>query len=127
MGEALNAWYLLASLACIGVFAVHTFLGGRLVVRPLLAAEGLGKVVRLTLYYCWHMATIMTAAMALGFLFAGLTPGRDVLAIGLTALAAAFALLNLRIVVSERVNPLRMPQWGLFAIVVLCGIAGSLS
>lgn len=120
----MNVWLLLAGLAALAVMAVHVIVGGRLFAAPLLATEALHRVVRLTLYYCWHLVTLMIAALAAGFTVAALMPGQRALALAATALAAASAMLSIAIVAIHRVRPWHMPQWAYFTAITGLGAAG---
>jgi hypothetical protein len=124
--EAVNGYFLLAGVASLAVFATHTFVGGRLFARPLLAADGLHRVVRLTLYYCWHLVTLMLAVMSAAFLFAGWFAQHVALAAAFTMLAAGCSAVSLAIIVHHRAPLLRMPQWAFFAVVALLGVIGLL-
>jgi hypothetical protein len=53
--------------------AVHTFVGGRQIARPLVEAVELPPVVRHTQYLCWHFTTVAIACMAVFFLVAAIT------------------------------------------------------
>ncbi|MEM6409802.1 MAG: hypothetical protein AAF700_15495, partial [Pseudomonadota bacterium] len=44
--------------------AVHFFIGGRQIARPLIEAGALPSVVRHTQYLCWHFTTVAIACMA---------------------------------------------------------------
>src|SRR6478735_10545487 len=62
--EGMNPWLGAAALAAFSTFLIHTFVGGRLIARPLLAARDLPRVPRLTVYYCWHMVSLLLFGMA---------------------------------------------------------------
>lgn len=102
----------LAAATCL----IHLFLGGARIARPLLEATGLRTVPKLTLYYCWHMVTILLAGLAGMLLAAALLPA-PVLAWTALAFTLSFALLSLAIVAVKRVRPLHMPQWLLFLLI----------
>lgn len=120
----MNLFHLLAGIAALIVLATHVFVGGRLFVKPLLAAEQLHRVTRLTLYYCWHLVTLLIAAIAALYLLAAAAPHWLHLAITATVLATGASLLCLLIVIAWRQRPWRMPQWLFFAIVAALGTAG---
>ncbi|MDJ1158131.1 hypothetical protein QNA08_07790 [Chelatococcus sp. SYSU_G07232] len=125
MLASLQPWLAAAALLSAATALIHTFLGGREIAVPLLAARDLAPVPKLTAYYCWHMVTLLLFAMAVGFALAAAGRGEG-LATGLTILAALFALLSLGLVVGYRVNPWHMPQWALFLPIALCGALGNL-
>lgn len=120
----MNTFFLLAGIAALAVLATHVIVGGRLFVRPLLASEGLHRVTRLTLYYCWHLTTLLIAAIVVLYLYAAAVPERTMPAVVATALAAGASLLSLLIVALHRQRPWHMPQWLFFAIVTALGVVG---
>lgn len=110
------------SLVC---WSVHTFVGGRLIARPLVRSD-LAAVPRLTSYYCWHIVTIVLAALPAAYAYAALVPsGRDV-AVLATALAGSFLVWSLTLVVWKRRRPFELPQWALFLPVTAAGVLGVL-
>jgi hypothetical protein len=123
----MSAFWLAAAVVSAATCGVHAFLGGRVVAGPLLAASDLRTVPKVTAYYCWHMVTIVLAAMALGFGWAATNPRGATLVWFLAGLAAAFALLNLGLAFAWRLHPLRrLPQWMFFVVIAGLGVAGAL-
>jgi hypothetical protein len=86
----LNAGFAAASLLALLAFAVHTFVGGIYVVRPLLAVEGLTRASRWLNYYCWHMTTLTLLVMTTMFAYAAHEPGARGFGLLFTAMAGAF-------------------------------------
>lgn len=119
----MNPWLVAAALAAFATFLIHTFVGGREIARPLLAARDLARVPRLTAYYCWHMVTILLLAMALALAWAARHPNPPLVALVLL-LAVAFTALSLGLVVAYRVNPWHLPQWSLFLLVAVLSAIG---
>lgn len=107
-------------------FLVHTIAGGREVVGPLTSAPGLPRIPMLVAYYCWHMVTILLAAMAAGFAYAALRPDGFVLAVALTLLSGAFALLSVGMAVATRSRLRDLPQWTLFVAIAVPAALGLL-
>ena len=70
----LNAGFAAASGLALITFAVHTFVGGIYVVRPLLAVQGLSRASRWLNYYCWHMTTLTLLVMAAMFAYSAVEP-----------------------------------------------------
>ncbi len=104
---------------------VHVIIGGRDIVRPALAS-GLSPVVRDTLYICWHYTTASIALMAALFIWAGVSPNVTGAAIAL-ALAAAFAIVGIVLVLRQGGRYRDLPQGWLFVpVAVLGGIGLSL-
>lgn len=100
----------------------HVCLGGREAARPLLGAKDLTAVPRLTVYYCWHLVTIVLALMSVGYAYLSQTFEFG-LAWGLLITSGLFACLSIGLIIKYRVNPLWLPQWILFLILAVCGIA----
>jgi len=120
----MNIWILAAAGACGITTLLHIFGGGATAARALLATKDMSRVDMLTNYYCWHLVTIVLAAMTAGFGWAGLNPPEHALVIGLTGLSGAFTLLSIALVMVYRVKPLALPQWLFFAVIAGLGLAG---
>lgn len=58
-------------LTCFG----HVFIGGPQVAGPLLRATDLSDVTRWMAYFCWHVVTVLTLAMGVGFALAAVRHG----------------------------------------------------
>jgi hypothetical protein len=122
----MNTWILAAAVAAFATFLIHTFLGGREIATPLLAAQDLPRIPKCTSYYCWHLVTIVLLFMALALGW-GAWGGERVLVAAVLLLSVAFCLLSLGMVAAFRVSPWLMPQWSLFLVVALLagiGLAG---
>lgn len=119
----MNAWLVAAAAAAFATFLVHTFVGGRAIAAPLLAATALARVPRYTAYYCWHMVTLLLAAMsaALGWSAVHANAALTVLVL---ALAVGFAALSLALVLRFRVSPWHLPQWTFFVAIAALTAAG---
>ncbi|TDR41212.1 hypothetical protein DFR29_111124 [Tahibacter aquaticus] len=119
----MNAWLVAASLAAFATFLVHTFVGGRQIAAPLLQARSLARIPRLTVYYCWHMVTLLLLAMAAALGWAAYQ-ANVALVLLVLALSAGFAGLSLALVVRFRVSAWLMPQWSFFVVIALLSAAG---
>lgn len=117
----MNLWLVAAAVAAFATFLIHTVIGGREIARPLLAARDIGRIPQLTVYFCWHMVTIVLFAMSLALAWAAWRANTPLVVL-MTALAFAFTALSLGLVVACRVRPWYLPQWSLFA--VIAGLAG---
>ena len=115
-----------AALSSAITFAVHTFIGGRFVARPLLADRSLPKPARWLAYYCWHITTVLLATMAASYGWAAWNGGQQDLAIATTGLAALLSALSIAVALKGRINPLRFPSTSLFALTACLGAAGLL-
>lgn len=118
----MDPWIGAAAVAAFVTFLIHTFLGGREIATPLLAATDLRRIPKYTSYYCWHMVTIVLLAMAAGLAWGGWS-GDRAMVVAVFALAVAFCALSVAMVRAFRVNPWHMPQWSLFLVIaVLSGV-----
>ncbi|MEL7343296.1 MAG: hypothetical protein AAFN59_00365 [Pseudomonadota bacterium] len=104
-------------------FAVHLFVGGRQIARPLVEAQSLRPVVRHTQYLCWHFTTVAIAGMALFFGIAAVT-GTVAFATSATLLAAGFFVVGVGLVLSLGESHARLPQGWLFLPVAALGLLG---
>lgn len=120
----MNIFFGIAAALSASVCVAHIVAGGRFYVRPLLAATGLHPVPRFVHYYCWHLVTMVLAAMAVGFGRAAIDPGAADVALLLTVLSSSFSAWSLALVLWKRQRLLQMPQWALFAPVAIFGILG---
>jgi len=105
--------------------AVHTFIGGRQIARPIVQAKELSPVVRHTQYLCWHFTTVAIAAMAASFFLAAAT-GLTAYATSATILAMGFFVVGVGLVLSLGEAHARLPQGWLFLPVAGLGLAGLL-
>ena len=122
----MNTAFAVAAGLSAMTWAIHTFVGGPRVARPLLEAE-MDRVAMLTNYYCWHLVTITLATMALGFGYAAQVPdGRDV-GVLMTALAIAYGLWSMALVAWKHRRPFQLPQWSLFVAISAAALAGLFS
>jgi len=104
-------------------FAVHLFVGGRQIARPLVEAQGLDPVVRHTQYLCWHFTTVTIAGMAIFFGIAAVS-GTVAFATSATLLAAGFFIVGVGLVMSLGENHAQLPQGWLFLPVAVFGSIG---
>ncbi|MEM8684832.1 MAG: hypothetical protein AAGF72_15470 [Pseudomonadota bacterium] len=121
----MNGWLLAAASVSGLTCLVHVFAGGSSAARPLLRSE-LDDEAKYTNYYCWHMVSIVIAAMACGFAYAAINASARDVAIVMTGLALAFTLWSLGLIAWQRQPFLRLPQWVLFAPIGLLGVLGVL-
>ena len=121
----MNVYLLVASGLTAAIWAIHTFAGGPTIARPLVESEK-EDVPKYTNYYCWHVVTITLFAMAAGYLYAGLRPGGEDVAVLVTALVAGYFAWGLVLVVWKKQRHVEMPQWILFAILLAVALPGLL-
>ena len=110
----MNMFLLAASAASFFTFAVHTWVGGPIAAKALLASTDMRDVPKYTNYYCWHMVTITLFLMGLAFAWAAYEPGGLDVAWFAFSLSACFLIWNLILIVWKKQSFLYMPQWVLF-------------
>ena len=120
----MNVWLALAAALAAMTTLIHIVLGGREIATPLLATERLQAVPKFTLYYCWHLVTIVLAALALAFGLVATGQGSRDLALFATAGAALFGLWGLGMIGLFRLRIAHFPQWALFAAIAVSGMLG---
>jgi hypothetical protein len=113
--------FLLPAAVAASIAAIHFFIGGREIARPLLRQGTLTPVVTLTHYYCWHLVTITLVGLAGAFGYASLAPDGRVLAIFATVAAGLFSVWGLALVIWQAQRHRDMPQWMLFAVLAASG------
>lgn len=117
----------LASLSALVTFAVHTFTGGRVVARPLLADTHLPPASKWLNYYCWHITTVLLAAMAIAFAATALDARYAAFPLLFGPLALCLAGLSAAIAIKAGMAPLRLPSTSLFALTGGLGVASALA
>ncbi|WP_157384578.1 hypothetical protein [Nitratireductor soli] len=120
-------WFGLAAAIAAITFYVHTFIGGPRVAVPLLADAHLPKASKWLNYYCWHIVTILLAAMAMSFAAVAIGWSSPDVAWLLGGLSLLFSLLSIFVAVKGEINPLRFPSTTLFALVAIATLGGALS
>ena len=108
------------------IAAIHFFIGGREVVRPLLTQDTLPPTVVMTHYFCWHLVTIMLVGLACAFGVGSIAPEGRILAVFATVVAGLFAVWGLALVIWKRLRHRDMPQWILFAVLAASGVGALL-
>lgn len=106
--------------------AVHIFVGGREIARPLAETTALDPLVRDTQHLCWHLTSGALILMG-GFFVAAPVTGTLAYAVAGTLLAATFAAIGLSLAPLIGQAYRVLPQGWLFVPVTALGIAGFLS
>lgn len=119
----MNIIFLVAAALSVAVCLIHTFAGGRTIAVPLLKSD-LHPVPKYVTYYCWHIVTIVLAAIAVMYAFAGMRADSLDLGWVATALVAAFCLLGLAVPPLKKQKYSQMPQGWLFLPIAILGITG---
>ncbi|MEM9630176.1 MAG: hypothetical protein AAGA50_02540 [Pseudomonadota bacterium] len=120
----MNSYLLVAAGLSVFVCLLHAFLGGRSIAVPLLKASDLHPVPKYVAYYCWHIVTIVLAAIAVMFAIAGVRAESLDLAWVATALTASFCVLGLAVPPLKGQKYKNMPQGWLFLPIFLLGVLG---
>ena len=116
-----------ASVSSLATFAVHTFIGGVYVARPLLADRALPKAAKWLAYYCWHIVTMLLFAMAVVFCLAAANLITRDVAFGLSLFCTACSVLSIAVALKAGIVPWRFPSTSLFALSAVFGFAASFS
>ncbi|MEO1251978.1 MAG: hypothetical protein AAFW81_06515 [Pseudomonadota bacterium] len=113
--EALAAVWMLA-VACL-----HAFVGSRTDVRPFLESDT-PEPAKSTVFYCWHIVTLILLAMAGLFAISAIAGGRNDLTWTATSISLAFAILGFFIGAMRRQSLItKMPQGFLFLVSTALG------
>lgn len=109
-------WLWIAAGFAFLTWCVHTFLGQIWIVPPLLNAP-IHVVPKYTHFYCWHLVTLMIAALVAAFAWAALDPAAWEVAVLATVISAIACLWSAVLTATVRRNkPWQMPPWGLFGL-----------
>ncbi|QDG75240.1 hypothetical protein [Labrenzia sp. PHM005] len=120
----MNVFFGVAAFLSAAVFLIHTFLGGRTIAVPLLKAQDLHPVPKLTSYYCWHIVTITLAIVSGMFVYAAYSQSGTDLGWAATLLTLGYCLLGLWVPVAKSQTYKNMPQGWLFLPIVIMGVLG---
>lgn len=120
----MNVFFAAAAFLSAAVFLIHTFLGGRTIAVPLLNAQDLHLVPKLTSYYCWHIVTITLAIVSGMFVYAAYSQSGTDLGWAATLLTLGYCLLGLWVPVAKSQTYKNMPQGWLFLPIVIMGVLG---
>jgi hypothetical protein len=122
MRRTMNWFLFAAAVVSLITFLAHLFWGGREVVKPLLDTSDLQEIPKLTMYYCWHIVTLLLFGTSCVYVYLSLFQFDIPLTIAITSIAAACALLSLGLIVIRRLRPLDYPQWVFFIPITLLGV-----
>ncbi|MGH1352579.1 MAG: hypothetical protein ACRBBN_17495 [Methyloligellaceae bacterium] len=117
----------IACAVSVFAFCLHTFKGGVMIARPLLANTDLPKASKYLNYLCWHAVTVFVAAIAIAFLWMAVIKVEPALLFFLASLCAATALLCLWVERKFGLRPFSFPPTWLFPILSGLGWAALLS
>ncbi|MEP0069821.1 hypothetical protein [Pyruvatibacter sp.] len=123
----MNTFLAIAAGLSLFNLALHFFMGGRSIARPLLNDQNLTTEVKYVLYYCWHLVTLAIALQAGLFAVAVLYPAMpevNALVVTGTLFAASFAALGIFMAPALKISYSVLPQGWLFVPVAVCGVVG---
>lgn len=115
-----------AGLAALGTCAVHTFVGGAYIARPLLDAGDLRRVPKYTTYFCWHLVTLTLFAISAALMWASYSPDAVELAWFALFLTSSFLVWGVALIIGHKQSFKDMPQWALFLLILIPGYIGVL-
>ncbi|SNY92675.1 hypothetical protein SAMN04515647_2944 [Cohaesibacter sp. ES.047] len=101
---------------------LHLILGGKGIVRPMLASQLPTHVIH-TLYFCWHLVSLVLLGMTIAFIVPFFHGSADVLVASASLLAWLIAAWNIAYVVKKGLAFGVLPQWILFVGIALPGTA----
>lgn len=122
----MNWFHLTAAVASLLTCFAHLFWGGYWAAKPLLGASDIQERPKLTIYYSWHIVTLMLFIMGCAFVYVSLFQFDIPLTVTVTSIAAACALLSIGLIVVRRLKPLDYPHWAFFIPITLLGVLGLL-
>ena len=118
----MNAYLLSAAAAGFAIACIHTFVGSRTDVRPLLQSD-LPEPAKSTFLYCWHLVTIVLFAMAGLFLWGGLNAAAAPMVFVALFLSIFFCVWGFALAALRRRSPFaELPQGVMF--LALSGLGG---
>jgi len=106
----------MATAAAASTFCVHVFVGEIHVARPLVADTALPKAAKWLAFYCWHLVTLMLAALSLYLLAVALSWVSAELAFYMGLFCIACSALSVLVAIKGGIAPWRFPSTSLFAI-----------
>ncbi len=120
----MNMFFLIAAILSAAVFLIHTFLGGRTIAVPLMKAQDIHPVPKLTSYYCWHLVTITLAIVSGMFAYAAYSMNGLDVGWAATLLTVCFCALGLFVPALKGQSYKNMPQGWLFLPIAIMGVLG---
>lgn len=119
-----NNFFAVAAIFSAMTLMIHICLGGPETIDPLFASGEMPEQARFTLYYVWHLASILIGFLVIGFALVWRDPSNYQLAGVLTGIAIAAAVWDLFMVSIFSLSPITYGQWILFAAIAGCALLG---
>lgn len=110
----------IAAAVSATAFYIHTFIGGKRVARPLLDNTTLPKASKWLNYYCWHIATVILALLAVTYTVVPFINNTLPLILFLAAMTTSAGILSAVIEVKAGAKPLAFPSTSLFMVISVC-------
>lgn len=109
-------------------WCVHTFVGQKYVVVPLLAVPNahITRASRWINYYTWHVTTLIIIVIGGCFIYAAISQDGRPFAVLATGMCGAFSALCFAVGIKSGIPPLRLPAFSLFTVTGLVGLLGLL-
>lgn len=118
----MNAYLVSAAGLSLIIACIHTFAGSRTDVAPLLRSD-MPEPAKSTLFYCWHLVTIVLFVMTMLFLWGGVAPQETAPVYIALILSAAFSIWGFVITRMRKRSPfIELPQGLMFLL--LTGVGG---
>lgn len=115
---------IIAAVWCFIIACVHTFVGSRTDLKPLLESE-VPEPAKSTLYYCWHLVTLALFSMSGLFAWSAINPETQTPAVVSTGLSVLFAVWGFAAAAIRRQSPVtKLPQGIMFLILSALGVWG---
>lgn len=114
------------SIAALGA-GIHTFVGSRRVVAPLLKARDLTPPSRWLMFLCWHAVSLLLVALAAAFGWLAWSGELRAVGLVLSIFVASLALLTLYVSRRAGFNPLKIPPFVLFSLMAASGLWSALA
>lgn len=117
----MNVYLLSAAGLSLIIAGIHTFAGSRTDVAPLLRSD-MPEPAKSTLFYCWHLVTIVLLVMTALFLWSGLVPEEATPVYIALFLSAAFSIWGFAITRMRKRSPfVELPQGLMFLLLTAVG------
>ncbi|UTW59577.1 hypothetical protein KFE96_04520 [Kordiimonas sp. SCSIO 12603] len=119
----MNIYLVAAAAASFLTFAIHTWVGGPVIAKPLVESD-MHRVPKYTNYACWHIVTIMLFAMGGAFLWAAYFSDAIELAWFAFLLSSATLVWFAVLILWKRLSLVEFPQWALFVTIDILAFMG---
>ncbi len=119
----MNIGFAIAAAIGLAGLLIHVFLGGRRIVRPFLRIE-IHPLVKWLFYLCFHIVTLVIAAMTGVFAWAAVSYLAHPVAAAFGLLAFGCALVCVFVMIRGRIPPQKLIPFWLFLAMSLAALWG---